>query len=469
MTSREQCDSGVSGCPFIEQPKPPAIVPPPIPLPIVVPHLLPNTTASTLTSTVTASSWAHSSTSSLALSSSLLPSSTTSRSWPTPHHSESATATSAIHEGGKGSVRVSVLSTLTSESAARATVASAATASIATAVIASPSAAVAATRIGFVLSSVECQYGAGDAGPDLLQYPVSVGDGLEAYTVGVASSFALTLLVVVFGRVFAKGRGKLSWIVQRVEAAFHQYYAPSMASGAVLVVRHASSPILVACVSVCALCEAGVLLWHCYVVAVLVPREVQCERGPEGMRGTVKTRWVGALVEQHGAFFEMCRSKAAAVRMCFFVELCGSAVMGCIAGWQPTTGSCTPLAVSMLAVAVVLFAYELLYRPYQCIRDNVCGAFFGAMQVAQALCAVALSSGWLKSMDLLASITLCLSWSLVLQLCVAVAWAAVLHARRQAQSLPSGASAASGGVLDVPMQDNPLDAGTTCNVALVAP
>ena len=149
---------------------------------------------------------------------------------------------------------------------------------------------------------------------------------------------------------------------------------------------------------------------------------MQCERGREGGRGTIKTRWVAELAEQYGAFFDMCRSERLAVRVCFFVELCGSLLLGCVAGWRPTSGSCSGVAALMLVVATALFLYEVVLLPYRCVRDNAFGVIMGALQVAQCVCALLLTLDWMTSKVLLGWMALCQSCSLIFQLCLTLAW-----------------------------------------------
>ena len=357
------------------------------------------------------------------------------------------------------SAQIAVLSSVVSESSARAVVASGVAASAVAGVFASPGAAVAATRIGMVLSSVDCRFNEDDTSPSLLQYPLTVGEGLPAHAIGVASACGLVLLFVGLGAaVSLGGRTRLLVLVRSVEAVLHQYCGPSMVSGAVLVARHSDSLAAVLSCCVCVCCEACVLLHRGRVVVWRVPREVQCERGPEGGRGTIKTRWVGELAEQYGAFFDMCRSDRLAVRVCFFVELCGSLLLGCVAGWRPTSGSCSGVAALMLVVATALFLYEVVLLPYRCVRDNAFGVIMGALQVAQCVCALLLTLDWMTSKVLLGWMALCQSCSLIAQLCLTLAWVSVLRARRQSAAALDSTPLSRTSLLDVPLQPRPPSA-----------
>ena len=361
------------------------------------------------------------------------------------------------------SAQIAVLSSVVPESSARAVVASGVAASAVVGVFASPGAAVAATRIGMVLSSVDCRFNDDDTSPSLLQYPLTVGEGLPAHAIGVASACGLVLLAVGLGAVVSlgghsAGMSRLLVLVRSVEAVLHQYCGPSMVSGAVLVARHSDSLAAVLSCCVCVCCEACVLLHRGRVVVWRVPREVQCERGPEGGRGTIKTRWVGELAEQYGAFFDMCRSERLAVRVCFFVELCGSLLLGCVAGWRPTSGSCSGVAALMLVVATALFLYEVVLLPYRCVRDNAFGVIMGALQVAQCVCALLLTLDWMTSKVLLGWMALCQSCSLIAQLCLTLAWVSVLRARRQSAAALDSTPLPRTSLLDVPLQPQPPSA-----------
>ena len=387
----------------------------------------------------------------------------------TPSTRTSTASDAALTGGERGSSStVGSLATLMPQSAARAVVALSVVSSAASSfLLASGVGSATAPRIGFVLATVDCRYNDEDTDPSLLQYPLPVGDGLAAHAVGIASSCVVIGLLVAFGAAVSSytdifPKKKALSLLRTAESIFHQYYSPNICSGAVLVGRHSNEagPIVVSVLG--ASLELSVILHRCYVVVWRLPQEVRCERGPDVPRGTIKSRWVGVLAEQYGAFFEMCRNALFSVRMCFFVELGVSWVMGIIAGWRPSSGSCTTLAAVMFAFSILLCLYELVCWPYQCWRDNVFSCSFACLQIVQSSVAVCIATGWMNSTKPLAVITLCQSCGLIVQLGIAIAWESVLQARRLHSAPPSGASSSldNCGTLDVPLTatlaSNPL-------------
>ena len=152
------------------------------------------------------------------------------------------------------------LSEIMSQSAARATVATATASTAVGGLLGVPGAAVTATRIGLVLSSLDCQYAEADDDPPApLQYPISSGSGLVAHAVGSLFACALIYLMVIIA-VFVHGKNgskAMLNLVRNLEAMFHQYYGPWIASGSVLVLRHSSDPFSIVCALVSALCESA--------------------------------------------------------------------------------------------------------------------------------------------------------------------------------------------------------------------
>lgn len=271
-------------------------------------------------------------------------------SMPSLSRSTTTSPTNALRTGVAPALSpVESMSTLMPPSAAQAVVVTSSGAAVLTGVFASPGAAVAATRIGLVIASVDCQFNDDSMDPQLTQYPLStlvVSSGLTAHAIGVVSCVALTLAVVAADTFLSYTKPKRPVLLARaLEATLHQYFGPSVACGTVLVLRHSTAWGHIAFVSAAALTEVTLLSHRAYK-AMCCP--LDCTRSPQGARGTVKSVWSGGpFTERYGPFFEMCRSRRLVVRCAFFVELSASMLMGCIAGWRPPSGSsCTELQLS---------------------------------------------------------------------------------------------------------------------------
>lgn len=325
------------------------------------------------------------------------------------------------------------MSTLMPPSAAQAVVVTSSGAAVLTGVFASPGAAVAATRIGLVIASVDCQFNDDSMDPQLTQYPLStlvVSSGLTAHAIGVVSCVALTLAVVAADTFLLYTKPKKPILLARaLEATLHQYFGPSVACGTVLVLRHSTVWGHIAFVSAAALTEVALLSHRAYKAMCC---SLECTRSPQGARGTVKSAWSGGPVtERYGPFFEMCRSSRLVVRCAFFVELSASMLMGCIAGWRPPSGSsCTEVAAGMLLIAGLLFLYLAIYRPYSTMQDTAFSLCFAALQVVQAACAVGCAQNSSTALAALAYVTVLQSFGLVVQMACAISWRIVVNARR---------------------------------------
>ena len=200
---------------------------------------------------------------------------------------------------------VGVLSTITSESVARAVVVSATVSGGILSFVANPAGAGAATRTGMIATVADCHSGVLQD-PDVVQYPLSFqgweGGAVGAHVVGVVSSSFLIAALQIGCEILFWGapsphstRVVVGRIFSSLQAMCVQFYVPSVALGATLVAFHAQTTVSVVVSSLCVTVVVCIIVRCAHVVLVRVPREAKCERRPDGLRGTVKVCWSGHL------------------------------------------------------------------------------------------------------------------------------------------------------------------------------
>lgn len=375
---------------------------------------------------------------------------------------------------------VSTMKEVVGEDAAKAFVASGSLTGGIGSLLANPATASVAVRSGVIAAVVDCAFVDDSADPDLLQYPVTFdvdalfkgasNDPLGKHAGGVlcVACLVAVLQCLRFGSArwcsVPTRRFRAAELLCGVEAMVVQYYLPSVAYGATLLIRHSLSTLSISVSIVGAAGLCGVVLCRAHAVAFRVPREVVFSRAADPWSGTVKGVWSGALVTTDGAYFTASRDGYnAVVRLAYFVELLSSVVMGCAGGWRPleSEGSCIPVASIMLIITVVLLIFLLALHPYERRVDMALSVTFGVGLAGQAACALAVvASPTSRNAQLALSwLTVVLNWGLVAQLGIVGSWAMCLHSRhqhlRRQSSLPATASpSASIPMLSIPVQSS---------------
>ena len=351
---------------------------------------------------------------------------------------------------------VSVMGADLSEGAARAIVTSSALSAGVASIMGSAGAAGAATRIGFVAVAAECEFDDANIDPSPMQYPwPGLGtSGLQSHALGLTScaimSLALQCLVLLLPSLSRRGMKLLS----AVDALCHQYFAPSVAFGALLVIRHSTLlwEVTVAVGSFVVFVVA--LAFRMYVVLRRVPQELRFDRRASGSRGTIKSHWEGTpSMFAYASYFDSCRDgNCAVVRLVYFVECGCSVAMGCAAGWRPSSHSdCHYVASVMVVIATILLIYLCVFRPYALRRELFLSIGFAGAQFVQAVTSLFASYQDSTAIEILGKVTLIQCGGLFAQLLLEVAWTSATSMRRQHTHQSQNTGDATTSILDVPL------------------
>ncbi len=118
------------------------------------------------------------------------------------------------------------------------------------------------------------------------------------------------------------------------------------------------------------------------------------ESEKEAKKFKFRPKFTGAtFIESYAIYFDPARDpRKKYLRVVFFVELLVGVVLGIIDGIRPDSGTCVPIAGSMLVVCFLMFLYSVGLRPYRTRLDTFFSAVGASLTLVIACLAVAVTA-----------------------------------------------------------------------------